>query len=325
MTNYLIFGDNMSVYSELPVDIETFICDDYFLGKFTKNGKMIYPYWRDKLNKMFIQDSNYSEMVNATAIGTGKTIISVICFIYYLYCLMCLKNPNDFFKACEEDEIEILLASVKKLYALQYYSMLINAIFDSPWFKNHGIFMCKNTKKNSNDINSKIIYQPFNKIKIEIAYSKDMIYGKHIVGFWFGWLYDATDTKEFYQELKSRVESRTIIDSVKYGRSFVDFEFNCKRYVLDYWKSCYNDIMLNTGPQWEVRPSNCYDSTRFIIITDGIKGHSKILEKSSNEDRIIPKCYRIIEIPGNLLYDAKLDIDGFLVNIAGIDIKDETE
>ena len=45
------FGQDYSVYAEKPVDIMTFIKNDYFLGKFTDNGDRIYPFWKNTLEK----------------------------------------------------------------------------------------------------------------------------------------------------------------------------------------------------------------------------------------------------------------------------------
>ena len=33
-------------YKEIPVDLDTFLCDDRYLGKVTRNGEGIYPYWK---------------------------------------------------------------------------------------------------------------------------------------------------------------------------------------------------------------------------------------------------------------------------------------
>ena len=72
---YMMFGDDKSLYTELPVDIDTFIEDDHYIGNSTRNGKMNYPFWRQRLREMFDPENpnKYREMFCATAIGTGKT------------------------------------------------------------------------------------------------------------------------------------------------------------------------------------------------------------------------------------------------------------
>ena len=40
----MMFGDDKSLYTELPVDIDTFIEDDHYIGKSTRNGQSIYSF-----------------------------------------------------------------------------------------------------------------------------------------------------------------------------------------------------------------------------------------------------------------------------------------
>ena len=71
-------------YDEMPVDIDTFLEDDEYLGKVTKNGKTIYPYWRNVLRDIFNNpDKNYHEcLVGSTLVplldGSTKTIKELV-------------------------------------------------------------------------------------------------------------------------------------------------------------------------------------------------------------------------------------------------------
>lgn len=69
----LLYAD----YKEVPVDIETFLDDDLYLGKALKNGEgksTIYPYWRKVLKKIFPNpfDTVYRTAIFTGAIGLGK-------------------------------------------------------------------------------------------------------------------------------------------------------------------------------------------------------------------------------------------------------------
>lgn len=59
-------------YDEIPVDIDTFLTDDKFLGKVTENGKIIYPFWRDIYRKLFDPTANFNECI------TGDTLIPLL-------------------------------------------------------------------------------------------------------------------------------------------------------------------------------------------------------------------------------------------------------
>lgn len=40
-------------YKEIPVDLDTFLCNDRYLGKVTRNGEGIYPYWKTAMHQIF--------------------------------------------------------------------------------------------------------------------------------------------------------------------------------------------------------------------------------------------------------------------------------
>ena len=46
-------------YNEIPVSIDEFICNPYYLGKSTRNGTSIYPYWRTKYREVFDNSLGY--------------------------------------------------------------------------------------------------------------------------------------------------------------------------------------------------------------------------------------------------------------------------
>lgn len=69
-----------SDYDEIPVDIDTFITDDRYLGK--SLGHSIYPFWRKELRKLFAPGVSYNECLTGdTEIplldGTSDTLESI--------------------------------------------------------------------------------------------------------------------------------------------------------------------------------------------------------------------------------------------------------
>ena len=130
------FGQDDSLYAEKPVDIMTFIKNDYFLGKFTDNGDRIYPFWKNVLEKQ--GNLNYATTCFATAMGTGKTIISMIFAIYRLYQIMCLQSINRFYQFDEHYLSTFVFATVSKVNMDYIRSIFIGAISESDWFMAHG-------------------------------------------------------------------------------------------------------------------------------------------------------------------------------------------
>ena len=116
-------------YEEIPVDVDTFLEDDEYLGKATNHGKQIYPFWRNALREIFANgDTSYSEVVFSGAIGIGKTAIAVYAISYLLYRLMCLKRPQRYFGFADSDDIAEGVG-YKRLHA---------CCLQSPWFMVHG-------------------------------------------------------------------------------------------------------------------------------------------------------------------------------------------
>jgi hypothetical protein len=126
-------------YDEIPVDIDTFLEDNRYIGKTTKNGTTIYPYWRRTLRKIFAEDSQYNEIIFSGAIGLGKTTLAVIGMAYILYRLLCLKNPQEFYGLQSNSEIVIAFFNVNlDLSHGVAYKKMQSMLMESPWFLEHG-------------------------------------------------------------------------------------------------------------------------------------------------------------------------------------------
>lgn len=86
-------------YREIPVDIDTFIEDDRFLGKSTDNGRLVYPGWRRILRECFPDPftSPYDLIVLTGCIGAGKSTFAKIASSYCMHKFLCIENPHRFY------------------------------------------------------------------------------------------------------------------------------------------------------------------------------------------------------------------------------------
>ena len=126
-------------YEEIPVSIDEFICNPHYLGKSTRNGESIYPYWRKTYRKIFDPSLAYEEIIFTGAIGVGKTKTADVCLAYLLYKLMCLKNPQKYFKMNEGEEISIFFLNINLALAEGVgFNTLHKMLIDSPWFMERG-------------------------------------------------------------------------------------------------------------------------------------------------------------------------------------------
>jgi len=91
-------------YDEIPVDFITFITDDQYLGKSTRNGQFLYPFWKKEGQKITSRD-DINEVALSGSIGIGKTTAGVLMMLYHLYKTMCMRDPQAFFSLAPGSEI----------------------------------------------------------------------------------------------------------------------------------------------------------------------------------------------------------------------------
>ena len=93
--NELILKD----YDEIPVDVETFLKDKKYLGRglIDDEGRFtVFPYWVNLLKEIFpdpLLPSKYNTLALTGSIGIGKSFVAVLCMLYELYRMLCLKDP----------------------------------------------------------------------------------------------------------------------------------------------------------------------------------------------------------------------------------------
>jgi hypothetical protein len=78
-------------YHRKPVDIETFLKDEFYLGKSCEG---IYPVWLEEIKHVFEPGSNTFEWIFTGAIRAGKTWVAAAALTYKLYLLSCMKSPQ---------------------------------------------------------------------------------------------------------------------------------------------------------------------------------------------------------------------------------------
>lgn len=155
-------------YREIPVDIDTFLNSDTYLGKTNSNGASVYPFWRKELHNVFDAGNKYYEWILSGATRIGKTSTAVSGSSYDLYRLMCLRDPQKFFGTKEVSKFSILFFNITKDLARGVAFREFNdTLKASPWFNAHGTF----TKSESN-----YIYIPEGG-KIVIDYGSDASHG----------------------------------------------------------------------------------------------------------------------------------------------------
>lgn len=310
MTNYAYpFGLDVSAFSEIPVDITTFIESDEFLGKYTKNGDLIYPFWKKILEYQSMTE--FSRTCFATALGTGKTFISMVLSTYRIYQLLCLYDICSFFKNTANDNVYFVFASICANNADSLREMLYQMISDSPWFMAHGDF-----------VNNE--YVPKSNLRIKFVYKEEHCYGTDVVGLHFSWQcdrYGGKSSTSLWSELYARMMVHQPENSIFGCKAIVDMDVYARSKINKYWD--HNIIM---GSVWTVRPHGTFDTSKYFgIITKGIKGHNTIVEFDTNAWLCIPDPCKLYIVPYCFIESAKNDVDKFLIEICGIPLTEDDD
>ena len=138
-----------SDFEEVPVDILTFISDERYLGRglysvdeYTGERKCtVFPYWLDKLQEIFPDNitTRYNTVVLTGSIGLGKSFIAVICQLYLLYRMMCLKDPYTYYGLQPIDKITFSMLNVTLEAAAGVgWDKMQQLLQSSDWFMERG-------------------------------------------------------------------------------------------------------------------------------------------------------------------------------------------
>lgn len=312
-------------YREIPVSFDQFICDDNYLGKSTNNGEFLYPFWRKECPK--IAASDCVEVALSGSIGQGKTTVACLIISYLFYRIMCLRDPQAFFKLSPGSKITVafLNNTLGSSYGVGYETFQ-NFVSKSPWFLKHGRMSGRDDP----------VYIPEAGFDIIVGSRPQHTLGRHIalclmdeVSFSTGQSADYTKSKimELYSNIRIRMNSRFTIDGKNYGKLFLVSSKSTENafleaYIADQQKKGY-PIYVVDQPIWNVR-SFAYGDKRFKVAVGNKFLPSKIVRGATQEE-IDAACeayekqgMRIIEVPVEEMQAFDQDIDRALQDLAGI-------
>lgn len=324
-------------YDEIPVDIDTFLTDPRYLGKFTNNGKnLTYRKWPEALREWFpnpLAPSPYVEIALTGAIGLGKSTNFDYAATYFLYKLMCLKDPNSYYGQPGATLWFCFFNNTLNSANSAAYAKFQAMLQSSPWFMERGSlsgvknveyipnknirFMIGSTLQHTLGIN--IIFAAMD----EINFAK----GKNIS-------MEQSKIFEMYSIILERISSRFLVNGRSAGMMFLA---SSKQSQYDFLENYINKkdeenkrkpkdkrtFYKFDYPQWEVHPASKYPSGKtFKIACQNPMLPNKIIEAEEDTPEKIKELeingYKIINVPIELYDPAKMSLDTFLMNTAGI-------
>lgn len=324
----LLYAD----YKEIPVDIETFLTDDRYLGKAWKDisGKSkIYPFWMKTLKDIFPNnlDTDFDTLLESGARGIGKSEVAcgAIC-TYLMYRVMCLKNPLEYFHMKSTEKIAFAFMNIKldlaEAIATDKFQKTIQM---SPWFMPKGTMTQRNNKP---------YWNPPDPIEIIIGSQSDDVIGRPI---FFAFFDEISFLKN--QDVEKQKEKATNMIDTAIGGMKTRFIHNGKNptllvvasskrseqsfmesYIRLLNETSSNNTLIVDKPVWEVKPEGTYSKEKFYIGL-GNKFLDSIVIPDNDKNNLqsySDRGYTIIESPIDFKENALKDLERMLCDFAGI-------
>lgn len=324
--NNLVYND----YEEIPVDIETFLTNDNYMGQAWKDaeGKLkIYPYWMSRLKELFPNnlETKVNTFIASGARGLGKSEICVAIMCYLLYRVMCLKNPLEYYHMKPTEKIVFAFMNIKLDLAEEIAnSKFQNSIKLSPWFLARGSISGRYQK----------YWEPDPKycVDIKIGSQADDLIGLPIYCPMF-------DEISFIRNQNIDVQKEKAINMIDtaIGGMMTRFIHNGKNPTLLLLASSKRseksfleehiktklasepeNVMIVDEPVWIVKPKGTYSDKTFPLAVGNKFLVSQVLKDTDNINEYIQKGYRIIYPPIDLRAQFLDDMDRALCDFAGI-------
>ena len=319
-------------YNEIPVDIETFLTDDRYLGiawKDASKKSKIYPFWMEQLKKLFPNnvDTDYNILLETGARGIGKSEIACGAVgSYLMYRVLCLKNPLEYFHLKPTEKICFAFMNIKKELAKEIaISKFQKTVQLSPWFM---------TKGTMTTLDNNPYWIPPDPVNIIIGSQADDVIGQPIYFAFF-------DEISFIRNQdidKQKQKAKDMIDTAV-GGMFTRFIHNGKNPTLlaigsskrseqSFMEQYIKTISENEGnkalvvdkPVWEVKPKGTY-SNKIFYVALGNKFLESLVVPDNEVDKLDEykqKGYKILEVPIDFKSKFLEDIDRNLCDFAGI-------
>ena len=319
-------------FKEMPVSIDQFICDPYYLGETTKNGAGVFPFWRQTLADIFNHGNRYNEIILGGATRIGKTSTSVKIMAYMLYRLMLYRDPQGYFGLQPHSKLTLAFANLTKdLASGVAFSEFNQTLKHSKWFMEHGTM-------NRGTVNQ--IYVPDGDIEIIPGSSSSNFLGMQIwccmmdeTNFAKSGIKDISiakqHMKELYDTVSMRISGTFKLGGEVYGKLIAASSKNTDSdFLSDHIEKQLNagntSLYLVDQPQWVVQPKDRFSKEVFhFTVGDRYKRGFVIPRENDDEahrQEYIQQGYNVVEAPAEFRTRFLADYDIALRDIAGISV-----
>ena len=313
-------------YEEIPVDLETFLCDEKYLGNYTNFGRDIYDTWKKELAYVHNPMNFVDQWAITGSTGTGKSTVATYSLCYELYKLMCLKNPNRFYLGANET-IWILFFNLNlKLAEKTMWGKFQKALQMSPWFLERGTVTGR----------TNLVYQPNKDIKLGIGSTEEHALSVAVQ-------FCAIDEMSFgdndnvdylqagmmaiYNQLYLRLSSRFSKGGSIQGRMYLISSAKSTNAVLESFirdNEGQPGMHVSRYKQWEVLPASKFSGEWFKLAVGNELLQSYIMGTNVTEEQVKEaemKGYEVIDVPLETLHRFEMDLNRTLIDTCGISVQ----
>lgn len=320
-----------SDFDEVPVDIITFLHDRKYLGNglYDPEGRFtIFPYWENVLKDIFPDNTTtkYNTLILTGAIGLGKTLIAVICLLYMLYRLLCLKDPYLYYGLQPIDKISISLMNITLENARGVaFDKLNQLILSSEWFMSHG----KMTGV------SNFEYIPDKHIELIAASSNNQIVGRAIMASFedevnFSAMTNDVEKmkkkqKQIISQIDARMKSRFLRGNYLPTLNIIASSKNSEQSFLEDYiegkrRAESKTTLIIDEPQWVVDSRKVTDKWFYVAVGNKFLAN-ELLPKDAPDllvEEYRAKGYSMLKVPEAYYEGFQENLEGSLADIAGI-------
>lgn len=329
-------GDNSSYknlmyeeYDEIPVDIETFLTDDNYMGQAWKDaeGKLkLYPFWLDRLKELFPDNvtTSVNNFIESGARGLGKSENAVVTGQYLMYRVLCLKNPLEFFHMKPTEKICFAFMNITKDLSEEIgVQKFQESIQKSPWFMSKGRMTTRDNEP---------YWIPPNPIDIIIGSQASHVIGQPIFWAFF-------DEISFVRNMDVDRQKQIAINMIDTAIGGMKTRFihngknptllvlasskrSEKSFLEEHMKkklaSEKENVLIVDEPVWNVKPKGTYSDKTFKVALGNKFLQSKVIKDEEDANILWKQGYKIIDVPVDFRPDFMDDIDRALCDFAGI-------
>lgn len=323
-----------SLMKFMPVTIDEFLDNDFYLG-----GRVdVWPKLREELNAiipdLLLGGKPVLEVLNASAIGTGKSELAKVSMLYWIYYLTCFNTPQYLFRSLNKyTNIVFTTHSVNESVNKRVlYEPLRQMFLDMPYVKKYVVW--DKDKESSLVLSDRITLAPMladpskfigqatiGSIIDEANFMLVVSESKRVVGpAGKGGLLDQAERT--YRALSRRRKSRFITQGVNPGLIYVSSSVN---YQEDFLERRINEIdpqkdthvRVLKYKQYDVKPEGTFSGQTFQYLVGTNDYAGRVLKPEDFDSGSVPKDAVIEVVPSEFEEDFRHDPDNSQRDILG--------